>query len=103
MFQDNEKGAPTRSTPIENVTLNETNHSRITEPGVYCQQKTPVAHGATFNPRNFRFALKHYFCDECARPCRLYGENFNDSNTNGSANPLLCLCDTHAAERGWIR
>ncbi len=67
------------------------------------QQKSPSATGETFNPPQFRFTLKHIICDECARPLRLYGENFNDSNTNGSANPPLGLCDTHAAERGWIR
>ncbi len=41
---------------------------------------------------------KAFVCDECARPLRLYGENFIETYTNGKANILRCLCDLHADE-----
>ncbi len=37
-------------------------------------------------------------CDECASPLHLYGANFFDTYTNGTANILRCLCDICAAE-----
>jgi hypothetical protein len=41
---------------------------------------------------------KAFVCDECARPLRLYGENFIETYTNGKVNILRCLCDLHADE-----
>ncbi len=51
----------------------------------------------------FCFTGWRLVCDECAAPLHLYGENFIESYCNGRANILKCLCDLHAAERGWIQ
>ncbi len=46
----------------------------------------------------FEFAGMRLVCDECAAPLHLYGVNFFDTYTSGTANILRCLCDICAAE-----
>ena len=46
----------------------------------------------------FEFTGMRLFCDECSVPLWLYGENFFETYTNGTANILRCLCDLCAAE-----
>ncbi len=48
----------------------------------------------------FLETMAFFVCDECARPLSLYGENFIETYTNGTANILRCLCDLHADEMG---
>jgi RNase P subunit RPR2 len=50
----------------------------------------------------FRFAGMRLYCDECAAPLWLYGENFIESYSNGYADTLRCLCDMHAEEFGFV-
>jgi hypothetical protein len=51
---------------------------------------------------NFRFDGLSLLCDECCVPLFLGGENYIESYRNGRANPLKCLCDTHAEEFGFL-
>lgn len=50
---------------------------------------------------DFRFDGMNLGCDECCVPLLLGGENYIESYRNGRANPLKCLCDTHAEEFGF--
>ncbi len=43
-----------------------------------------------------------FVCDECSIPLHLGGENFIESYSNGRANILRCLCDTHARAFGFL-
>jgi hypothetical protein len=68
--------------------------------------RPPITTITVFDGQNdvepFCFAGMRLVCDECCLPLYLFGENFIESYTNGRANLLQCLCDTHAAERGWL-
>lgn len=62
-----------------------------------------VTNGENAGEPRFCFIGMRIVCDECALPLSLYGGNFIESYSKGRANILRCLCDIHAAERGWIQ
>lgn len=47
-------------------------------------------------------SFRSFVCDECAAPLSLYGANFIESYSKGSANVLRCLCDLHAEAFGFL-